>query len=242
MFTRAKPDPAYQARRFWKTVTVEPRGEAFAVLLDGRGAHTPGGSALHLPTRALAELVAAEWTAQGEHVVPAAMPATRLAATALDRTPAVREAAADEVARYAGGDALCYFAEEPADLLARERAVWEPMLHWAEGEFGLSFVRAAGIVHRPQPPGTPVRVRELALGLDDFALTGLAWGAALYGSAVLAFAVQRRRLTGDGAFALSRVEESFQEERWGLDAEAVDRTAARRADAVTLGRWFAALA
>jgi len=242
MFTRAKPDAAYKARRFWKRAKAEPRAGGFAVLLDGRSAKTPGGKPLVLPTLALAELIAAEWAAQGEHLVPATMPATRLAATALDRTPAVRAETAKEVARYAAGDALCYFAEDPAELTDRERQAWEPELLWAERALGVEFVRAAGVVHRPQPPDTPARVRDHALALDDFALTALAWGAALYGSAVLAFGVQRGRLSGERAFDLSRLDEAFQEERWGIDFEAADRTAARRADAVTLGRWFAALA
>ncbi len=242
MFTRAKPDPVTRVRRFWKAASVDERGETFAVLLDGRGAKTPAGRPLALPTRVLAELVAAEWAAQGEQLIPATMRATRLAATALDRTAAVREAVAEEVARFAASDALCYFAEEPAELLTRERAAWEPELLWAEAELGVRFVRAAGVVHQPQPSETPATVRTHALELDDFALTGLAWGAALYGSAVLAFAVQRGRLTGEQAFDLSRLDEAFQEERWGVDYEAADRTAARRADAATLGRWFEALA
>ncbi len=241
MFTRAKPDPVQHARRFWKAVDVEPREGGFAVRLDGRGARTPGGNPLVLPTRALADLVGEEWAAQGEHVLPATMPATRLAATALDRTPAVREETADELARYAASDTLCYFAEAPEALAERERAAWEPVLQWAEGELGLAFTRCAGIVHQSQPPETPARVRALALELDDFALTAIAWGAALYGSAVLALAVQRGRLAGEAAFDLSRVDEAFQEEHWGVDEEAADRTAARRTDAITLGRWFAAL-
>ena len=241
MFTRAKPEPISYPRRFWKDVTVEARDSAFAILLDGRGARTPAGSGLALPTRALAELAAAEWAAQGEHLIPPTMPATRLAATAIDRTPGVRAETAAEVARYAGSDLLCYFAEEPEALAERERAAWEPLLAWAEQELQVRFVRAAGIVHRPQAPETMERVQQAALALDDWALTALAWGAALYGSAVLAFAVQRRRLSGEEVFDLSRLDEAFQEEQWGVDEDAAAVTAARRADAVLLDHWFAAL-
>lgn len=241
MFTRAKPDPVTRVRRFWTAVTVEPRGGAFVVLLDGRQAKTPGGGVLALPTRALAEVVADEWAAQGEHLIPATMPATRLAATALDRTPAVRAETADEIARFAATDALLYFAEAPQELTARQQTDWEPLLLWAEHAFDVRFVRVVGVIHQAQPTETPAAFHRAALALDDFALTALGWGAALYGSAVLAVAVQRGRLDGEGAFDLSRLDEAFQEERWGVDFEAADRTAARRADAVTLGRWFDAL-
>lgn len=241
MFTRAKPDPISYPKRFWKAVTVEQRPGGFAILLDGRPTRTPAGAPLALPTRVLAERVAAEWEAQGEHLVPPTMPATRLAATALDRTPQVRAETAAEIARYAGSDLLCYFAEEPAALAERERSAWEPILDWAEADLGLRFERAAGIVHCVQPPETTDRVQALALELDDWRLTALGWGAALYGSAVLALAVERGRLSGEEAWDLARLDEAYQEEQWGVDEEAAAAEANRRADARLLGDWFAAL-
>lgn len=234
-------DPVQRIRRFYKTVSVEPADGGWTIRLDGRGARTPGGAPLRLPSEPLARVVAAEWEAQGEFILFTAMPATRLAFTTIDRASAARDGLADEVARYAGSDALCYFAEQPAALLARQEAAWSPVLGWAEAELGLRLHRAAGIVHRPQPSETLARVRELAAGLDDFALTALAYAAPLFGSAVLALAVQRGRLSGPDAFALSRLEEAWQEELWGVDAEAAVRTAALQTEAETLGRWFAAL-
>lgn len=241
MLTRAKPDPVSYPRRFWKAATAEPRDGGFAVLLDGRGARTPGGAPLILPTLALAVLVAGEWAEQGEHLIPPTMPATQLSATAIDRTPLVRKETAAEVGRYAASDLLCYFAGAPEALAERERDAWEPLLAWAESQLRLRFIRVVGVMPRRQPPETPAAVEGLALELEDFALTALAWGAALYGSAVLALAVQRGRLTADEAFDLSRIDEAFQEEQWGVDDEAAARTALRRRDARLLGSWFVAL-
>jgi chaperone required for assembly of F1-ATPase len=227
--------------RFYKAVAVAAVADRFQVELDGRAAKTPGGARLGAPTEALASLLAQEWRDQGERIDMGAMPTTRLAFTALDRTPTAREAVAGEVARYAGSDLLCYFAQDPPALLDREVAHWGPVLDWAETRLGLHFVRATGIVHRPQPPETVARVAALASELDDFALTGLAFAAGLFGSAVLAFALQRGQLTGEAVFDLSRLDEAFQEERWGVDAEAAERTAGLRAEALMLERWFAAL-
>jgi chaperone required for assembly of F1-ATPase len=241
----AKPDPSadpvQRIRRFYKAAAAEPHEGAWAVRLDGRTARTPGGRPLALPGEALAQVVAAEWEGQGEFILFTAMPATRLAFTTLDRAADARDGLADEVARYAGSDALCYFAEQPAALLARQEAQWSPLLDWAEAELGLRFERAAGIVHRLQPPETLARMRQLAAALDDFALTALAYAAPLFGSAVLALAVQRGRLSGAEAFALSRLDEAWQEELWGVDYEAAIRTAALRAESEALDRWFAAL-
>ena len=214
----------------------------FAVNLDGRLLRGPKGAPVVLPTRALADQVAEEWSAQGETLDLARMHATRLANTAIESVPQAREATARSVADYAASDLLCYFAEAPAGLVERQARLWGPVLDRAEAEAGLSFVRAAGIVHRPQPPETVSRVEAMALALDDFGLTGLAYGAALFGSAVLAIAVLRGWLSGQAAFDLSRLDEVWQEEKWGVDAEAAERTARLRDEAALLERWFRGLA
>jgi chaperone required for assembly of F1-ATPase len=214
----------------------------FTVLLDERALRGPKGAQVVLPTRALAELVAEEWAAQGETLALAAMHATRLANTAIESVPQAREATAQEIADYAGSDLLCYYATEPAGLLERQQRLWIPVLERAQAEAGLRFVRASGIVHQVQPPQTLARIKALALDLDDFGLTGLAFGAALFGSAVLALAVQRGWLGGEAAFGLSRLDEAWQEEKWGIDEEAAERTTRLHGEAAMLQRWFEALA
>lgn len=241
MLTRARPDAAQRPRRFYKTAEAGPVEGGFGVLLDGRPVRTPAGSKLVLPTPALAALAASEWAAQGEHIDLAGMLATRLAFTALDRAPGAREEVAAEIAARAGADVLCYFAEGPDALVEREAAHWVPMLDWAAAALGLELVRVSGLIHQPQPDATLERARALALKLSDLELTGLVNAAGLYGSAVLAFAVQRGRLGGEAALELSRLDEAFQEERWGLDEEAAARTAHMRGEARVLEAWFAAL-
>jgi len=234
-------EAADRTRRFWTAVSVEPGEGGWRVLLDGRAPKTPAGAALILPTEAAANLVADEWAAQGEFLDPATMPATRLAATAIDRIPLARVETAEEIARYAGSDLLCYFADAPASLVARQTEAWLPWLDWAERALGVRLNRAEGIAHLAQPPESLARVRDLALDLDDFALTGLATAVGLFGSAILALAVQRGALSGTEAHDLARIDEAFQEAQWGVDAEAAARTAARRAEAELLDRWFGAL-
>jgi len=228
-------------KRFWKTVDVAPGEGGWAVQLDGRTPKTPADAPVVLPTEAAARLVADEWAAQGEYLDPATMPAQRLAATAIDRVSQAREAVADEIAAYAGSDALCYPADAPARLAERQARDWTPWLDWAARELGVSLVPSSGVIHRTQDPAAVARVRDLALGLDDFALTGLAALTPALGSAVLALAVQRGALSGEIAFDLSRLDEAFQEEQWGVDAENAVRTADRRAEAMLIDRWIKAL-
>ena len=228
-------------RRFYKDVGVAQADGAFQVRLDGRPVRTPGGKVLDLPTRAIAELVAEEWAAQGETIEFARMHAARLTNTALEAVPAAREATADQVAQFASSDLTLYFAEEPEALVRRQAEAWEPVLTRVEDELGVDFARAGGIVHRPQPQAAVDAVRALALALDDFRLAGLAFATALYGSAVLAIAVQRGWLDAADAFERSRVDEAWQEERWGIDAEAAERVEGLRGEARMLERWLRAL-
>jgi chaperone required for assembly of F1-ATPase len=236
--------PGHQSerrKRFYATVDVAPVNDGFGVRLDGRTPKSPAGAALVLPTEVLAQLVADEWAAQGEHIDPASMPATRLAWGALALDPAGRGAAVERVASFAGTDLLCYFADWPSGLLERQERRWGPVIAWADEALGVAFHRTQGVVHQPQPRATLDRIAELAAAEDDFALTGLVDAAGLFGSAILAFALRRGELTADAAFDLSRLDETFQEERWGVDAEAAARADTMAREAVTLERWFRAL-
>ena len=228
-------------KRFYKAVEAGAVDAGFGVLLDGRPVRTPGGARLAAPTLALAELLAREWAGQGEAIDLSAMPATRLAFSAIDRVAVKHAEVAAEVGRYAGSDVLCYFADGPGTLVERQIQRWGPVLDWARDELGLELHRATGIIHRQQPPKTVAAVESLALAADDFALAGLAMAAGLYGSAVLALALYRDRLGGVAAFDLSRLDEEFQEEKWGVDAEALARRGVLTADAAMLDAWFQAL-
>jgi chaperone required for assembly of F1-ATPase len=229
------------AHRFYSAADIRKVDDGFALTLDGRDARSPGGRTLVLPTQALARLVADEWRAQGERIELAAMPATALTFVALDAAPASHGAAAEALTDFAAHDLLCYFAPGPRALRERQEAVWSPLLEWARASFGLAFVRTAGVTHVDQPPATLAGVREMAGANDDFVQAGLAAAARLYGSAILALALARGRLSGPEALAAARLDETFQAEQWGedLEAAAVARGMAREAD--MLEAWFAAL-
>lgn len=234
-------EPGEKPRRFYKSVEVAEGEGGFQVLLDGRSPRSSKGAKLVAPTRVLAELCAEEWARQGEFIELGSMDATRLAFTAIEAIPPAREATAEQFAQYAGSDLICYFAEAPAALVQRQDEHWGPVLERTERELALAFIRAAGIRHQAQPEATLANVKALALASDDFGLAGLAFGAALFGSAILTLALQRGWLTGEQAHALSRVDEAYQEEKWGVDEEAAERTARLLDESRMLERWFRAL-
>ena len=229
-------------KRFYKSAAAGPLEDGFGVLLDGRAVRSPAGARVIVPTQALASLVADEWGAQVGVIDLARMPATRLAYTTVDRIGETRAQIVAEIVRYAGSDLLCYHAAGPAALIERETKAWGPILDWARTDLQLDFTPTEGIIHRAQPGPTLRRIGDLAEVLDDFALAGLIFATALYGSAILALAVHRERLSAPDAYELSRVDEAFQQEKWGIDDEAAERTANHRAEAVMIGGWFQALA
>jgi len=234
-------EQANAPKRFYKTAKAAPLEGGFGVMLDGRAVLTPGRARLILPREALATLIADEWEAQVQTIQLAHMNATRLAYTAIDRVAAARAETVQEIVNFAGSDLICYFADAPQTLVQRQTEQWGPLLDWADRTLGVRLERVAGIIHRAQPAESLERAQAICEAADDLTLAGLAYGAALYGSAVLALAVLKGECTGEQAFDLARLDEAFQEEQWGVDDEAAARTAHRRGHAVMLGQWFLAL-
>lgn len=218
-------------KRFYKEASVGERDGMFVVLLDGRLARTPARHPLALPSRALAEAIAAEWNALGETIDPARMPLTRLVNVAIDRVANEIAAVRAEIVRYAGSDLLCYRAGEPVELAAAQAAAWDPVLEWMRETFGVRFVLTAGVRFVDQPEEVIARVREEVETLAaPFALAALATATALTGSALLALALARRRLSPDEVWAAAHVDEDWNIAQWGEDAETARRRAARRAE------------
>ena len=229
-------------KRFYENASAEPFGEAWTVTLDERTLKTPARQQLLLPTKRLAQAIAAEWNAQGDRIDIAAMPLTRLANVALDRTPEARDEMADELARYCETDLICHLAEEPEELRDLEESHWAPVRAWAEETLDIHLVPVEGIIASPQPDASLDAARFAALDMDDFQLTGLLFGCGLFGSALLALAASMGAMQAEDAFEVSRIDEAFQAENWGEDDEAKELLELRRLEAKALGVWIRALA
>lgn len=212
-------------KRFYKEVAVAPADGGFAVLLDGRPVKTPARNTLALPTEELAAAIAAEWRRQGGEIIATSMPLLRLANSVIDGVIAKRDEVVDAVMRFADNDLLCYRAHQPPDLVARQSAGWDPWLDWARRRHGANMTVAEGFNHVDQTPDALMALRQAAAALDPFALGALHVIASITGSLVLALAVADNAANGAQVFALSRIDETYQAEKWGEDAEAAKRAA-----------------
>ena len=224
-------------KRFYKSVDVKGDTAPFAILLDGKPVRTPATHTLRAPTRALADAVAGEWRAQVEHIVPDTMPLTKALNTALDRVAANREAVIDDLAKYARDDLLCYRAASPGELVRRQAAAWDPWLDWAAERFGARLLVVTGIAHIDQPPEALTRLRAAIAAHDAYRLTALHTGITLTGSVVLGLAFAAQAVMADETLAAAQIDEDYQAEHWGRDAEA-ETVRARRRDELRASQRF----
>jgi chaperone required for assembly of F1-ATPase len=218
-------------RRFYKTASsaaLPGRGD-FEVLLDGKPARTPAGRILASPSAPLAQAVAAEWQAQGEVIKPASMPLTRLANSIIDGVSDRPDAVAAEVKKYLASDLICYRATSPQKLVERQAQHWDPIVAWAEAALGVRFLTTDGVVHIAQPDAA-LTAAAAAVPRDAWRLGAVHAATTLAGSALIALALAKGRLSADEAWAAAHVDEDWNIAQWGEDQEAAERRAFRFAE------------
>ncbi|GGH40670.1 Chaperone required for the assembly of the F1-ATPase [Cribrihabitans marinus] len=216
----------WKPKRFWKEATVVADADGHSVALDGRPVRTPAKALLVLPTRAMAEAVAAEWDAQGKVVDPESMPVTRSANAAIDKVRPQHAEVAEMLAAYGDSDLLCYRADHPDELVARQSAAWDPPLDWAETELSARLLPAAGVIHRPQDPRALAALGRRVHAMSPYHLAAFHDLVSMSGSLILGFAAALDWDRPEAIWQLSRLDELWQEEIWGVDDEA--RTLAER--------------
>jgi chaperone required for assembly of F1-ATPase len=227
-------------KRFWTEAVVAPAEGGWTVELDGRSIRTPAKAPLVVPTRALADLIAAEWAAQQGQIKPDTMPATRAANAAIDKVRGQHAEVAEIVTAYGGTDLLCYRVAHPAALVARQAQVWDPLLDWAARRYGVSFVQITGVMPQPQPPQTLARLGAEVQALDPFQLTAFHDLVSLPGSLVIGLAAAESAFSVDDLWQAARLDDLWQAEHWGADEEAESHAALRQVAFFQAERLFRA--
>ena len=225
-------------KRFWKDVAVVDESGGWGIALDGRPVRTPARVPLAVPDEALAQAIAEEWRAAGEEVDPRAMPLTGLANAAIDRVAPDPAAFAAGIARYAQADLACYRAQGPQALIARQQASWDKLLAWGRRRFDVDFVITDGLIHVAQPSATVERLSHAVAALDAFHLAGLSPLVTLGGSLLAALAVVEGAMSADEAWAAVTVDDQWQRDQWGADAEAEAALENKRRDFFAAARFL----
>ena len=228
----------WKMKRFWKEAAVAETTDGYAVLLDGRGVKTPAKRSLVLPTRPMAEAIAAEWDAQEADVNPLSMPSTRTANAAIDKVSVQHAEVADMLADYGDSDLLCYRADYPEGLVERQSEQWDPMLDWAAEALDARLEIRSGVMHQPQSPETLSRLRNRTHALNFFELAAFHDLVSLSGSLILGFATSMAKNSPEDIWELSRLDEIWQAEQWGKDDEAEAMAAVKRGEFLHAARMF----
>ena len=232
-----------KSKRFYESATAVEAAGGHGIALDGKPVRTPAGRPLAAPNAALAGALAEEWAAQGETIDRETMPLTRLVCTALDLVPERRADIVAEVGSYAETDLVCYRTEKPPALARRQIAAWQPLVAWAAERYGAHLAVTTSITPLAQTPEALEALRAaVAAANDDFMLAGLSLVTRSFGSVVIALAMRERRLGATEAAHASLVDEHYQIERWGEDAELAARCARVARDAADAERLFRLLA
>ncbi len=228
-------------KRFYKDVSVVPHEGRHAIALDGRKAKTLGRNILSAPTEKAAQAVADEWAGQGEHIDRTTMPMTGILSASVDGSGEDMEVWREEIVKYLGSDLVCYRAGEPQALADRQAACWDRYVDFMRGEFGAILVTTTGVMAVPQADASAAAVRAALKKVSPETLFALQIATAIAGSAVLALALWKGFDEPEAIFEASRIDERFQEERWGVDDEAKAREERLKADFLTVARFLSLL-
>ena len=225
-------------KRFWNQADAVERDGGWGVELDGKPLRTPARDLLTVPTKALAEAIASEWNEVGDKIDPGTLPLTGLANAAVDRVTPDKEAFAKGIARYAEADLACYRAEGPSALVDRQTESWDALIGWGRRRFDVDFRTTRGIVHVDQPAATVDRLSHAVAALDPFRLAGLSPLVTISGSLLAALGVLEGTLMPDQAWDAVTVDDRWQLEQWGSDAEAEAAIDNRRRNFMAAARFL----
>lgn len=228
-------------KRFYKTVAVENDGNGFFVTLDGRKLKSPSKRDLPLPNEKLASAVAQEWDAQEKHINPLTMPFMSLMSTAIDRIGIMRDGVTAQIAKYAETDLICYWTDDPKELVERQAKTWTPYIDWAKERYGINLITANSVMHVAQEENTLTTMAQEVNLLDDLTLAGLSSATHCTGSLILGLSLIEGHINAQAAFNASQVDEDYQIEQWGEDWETTDRREALMRDLKAVERFISLL-
>ncbi len=212
-------------KRFWTNTAILNNGTSFSIELDGRPVKLPSGTHLAVPYLPLANGIAKEWTDAPKDFSPEHLPLTRLASTAQERVALHRDSIISQLAAYGMNDLLCYRADSPPPLVARQSEVWDEWLNWAKANYGIALHCTAGLVPINQPPSTAAALHGILSTQENYTIAALGAVIPALGSFVLGFALATKALSAEAACKAAFLDELWQEDHWGADDEAVNRRA-----------------
>ncbi len=225
-------------KRFWKSTEISETENGFQVQLDGRPVRTPSKTLLELPSRGMAEAIAAEWDKVEEKIDPSLMPVTRAANAAIDKVTIQHSEVAAMLAAYAETDLLCHRAEHPDGLIQKQKEAWDPILDWAATRYSAPLISVSGILPAVQPENSLQTYLTVVMSFGPFSMTALHDLVGISGSLLLGLWVAEDQSRAKTAWDISRIDEEWQISQWGEDEEASETAAKKQAEFLNAARFL----
>ena len=193
---------------------------------------------LDVPTQALADAIAAEW-GEGLKADYEGKTLTSLAATAIDRIPNCRDAVIMQLIRICENDQLLSWVDQPAELVQMQEEQWRPLIEAVNQHLDLELRERTDLSIYPIPFDGEEKLKQWCEGMDDFKLSGFSYMVELCHSFILPYCLVSGQLTDPlQAWDLAELHENYQIQKWGADAEILERSAKTRDEFVTCLRFF----
>ncbi|MFN0025061.1 MAG: ATP12 family protein [Parvularculaceae bacterium] len=235
--TRLAGNPSSLPKRLYRLAALRADADRFVVLLDGKPANTRAHRELGAASKALADAMVDEWNVQIGVIDFAAMPMSRFQLTAIDRGDADASDWRAATLAFMMSDLVCYRAASPADLAARQAAAWDPLMVWAR-TIGIALTAGTSAAFIDQPEAALIAASAALDAASPAELLGIKTAAEISGSAVIALALWRGAFAAERLFEASRIDEDYQAEKWGADADAESRVRLLRRDFLDAARYL----
>ena len=134
----------------------------------------------------------------------------------------MREKIIADILSFVDTDVLFFRAEYPDNLIKKQNEKWNPVLEWFATEYGVEPKITSQITPPKQDKKLAKAIGDEVRKMNGRELIAFSKTAGGFTSLILALAVMKRHISVDDAFALSRLDELFQNEMWGEDEEALN--------------------
>lgn len=224
-----------------KTYNYQKHNDGFALVCGEKPMTTPQGRPLVVPTEKLAAALAAEWQSMGPKIKKDLLRYSPLAYVAIDIAQEKRTEMLVDLVPYIDTDLVCYRAGDIDELYAEQHTELDPLIDWIGKRFSIKLATTAGLMPVVQPEENSVLLREHLMALTAWQLAAFAVALKPLGSAVLALALLKGRLSAAEAFRLAHLEESYETGKWGEDEEKEKFLNAKRQDLQAVAEFLALL-
>ncbi|XP_066159115.1 ATP synthase mitochondrial F1 complex assembly factor 2 [Euwallacea fornicatus] len=202
--------------RFYKNTGILKSEGKYEVTLDQRKLKTPKGNPFTVDSEPLALAVSVEWNSQKDKIIQSKMHLTTLCNTILDNPNNLTKLdIVNYIVNYLDTDTVLFQCNEDEDLLKFQESEWDPVIDWFNKRFHVKLKKSIQMDVLPVSEEDKTTLTRHLMSYNFAAINGFVYGVDTLKSVILTLATIERFLTPDRAVLLSRLEEEYQNGKWG---------------------------